>query len=100
VYETAPLAPGETMTAEVRWANPQEENVGVSWSLDDTAHERLRQLIHVYRPGADGWANPHASYGGLSVYGGMPATAQAYKWLWEDLHRLKLVERMPPVFED
>jgi hypothetical protein len=93
---TVPVPDGETMRAEVQWVDSRED-IAADWEAMNAEQEQLRQLIRVYRPNAEGWAYPYAGETTLDVYGDMPATSQAYRWLSDDLYRLHLVRRMPPI---
>jgi hypothetical protein len=97
-YQMDPLPPGSSSTASVLIAASRED-LKVSWQdLVNEARQR-RQLITAFHPGAGAWARPRAAASTLDIYGDTPATAQAYKWLWEDLRELHTVNTPPPIGE-
>jgi hypothetical protein len=61
---------------------------------------QLRQQIASLHPGAEGWAAPQAAGTTGSLWKDTPATSLAYRWLWEDLRRLRLVRQNPPMGDD
>jgi hypothetical protein len=94
-YEMVPLAPAERSRAEIRLTVTEEELLGFEPSNTQAmmGHSlRLRRQVSAFRPGTEGWAHPRAESGELRVWGDRPATALAYRWLWEDLHALRMVK--------
>lgn len=99
VYQMNPLPVGQTSTASVRLL-ARREDLNVDWETALEEGRKRRQLIAILHPGAEGWAQPRSANATLEVYRDMPATAQAYHWLWEDLRALHTVKQIPPVDVD
>jgi hypothetical protein len=103
VYDMEPLPPTEPSRAEVRLATTQEELFGHDPSDVQAMMARslrLRRLMSTLRPGTEGWAHSRSASGDLWVWGDRPATALAYRWLWEDLQALHMIKQAPPYGED
>jgi hypothetical protein len=98
-YEMDPLPPGSPSTASVLLV-AKREDLNVNWEEMLKKARKRRQLIAAFHPGAEAWAHPRAASTTLYVYGDTPATAQAYRWLWEDLRELHMVQQVPPIGED
>jgi hypothetical protein len=98
VYRMTPLPPNEANTSAVRLVE-KREHLNIDWEAMIEEGRRLRQLIAVLHPGAEGWANPRSADATLDVYRDTPATMHAYRWLWEDLRALHMVKNVPPVGE-
>jgi len=94
-YRMTPLPVVQPSTSSVRLV-AMREDLNFDWQTVLEEGRRLRQLIATLHPGAEGWANPRSADATLSVYGDRPATAQAYKWLWDDLRALHMVKRIAP----
>ncbi|HEY1704088.1 MAG TPA: hypothetical protein VGG75_30695 [Trebonia sp.] len=102
-YEMVPLAPAERSRAEIRLAATEEELLGFEPTDMQAMMDRslrLRHQVSALRPGTEGWAHPRAGSGDLPVWGDRPATALAYRWLWEDLHALRMVKSAPSIGND
>ena len=99
VYRMTPLPPNEPSASTVRLVKKRED-LNIDWEAMIEEGRRLRQLISVLHPGAEGWANPRSADATLDVYGDTPGTMQAYQWLWEDLRALHMVKSPPPVGEN
>jgi hypothetical protein len=100
LFQTIPLPPEEASKVEVQLVG-QRENIGVDWETAKSQWREIWRLVSVYRPGTEGWAKPYEIETALSVYKDMPATVQAYQWLWDDLHTLRLVRNKNcPVRDD
>lgn len=103
VYYMEPLPVTESARAEIRLAHTREELFGHNGHDLRSMMEydvRLRRLIAALHPGAEGWAHPRSANADLWVWGDTPATAQAYRWLWEDLHELHMVKQIASVGEE
>jgi hypothetical protein len=103
VYYVEPLPVTESARAEIRLAHTREElfsHNGHDLKLMMEYDVRLRRLITTLHPGAEGWAYPRSANADLWVWGDRPATAQAYRWLWEDLQELHVVKQIAPVGEE
>jgi hypothetical protein len=89
-FDTRPLPSGGANQVEI--ALMRREDAAVDWETQKSQWREISQQIRAYRPGSEGWANPIAASTALSVFNDMPATAQAYRWLWGDLYALRLVK--------
>ncbi|MFC8859765.1 NACHT domain-containing protein [[Kitasatospora] papulosa] len=69
-----------------------EPEFGPSWHLHTMDRKRYRHL----RPDSSNWSSPSISHETLEIYGDFPATALAYKWLWNDLKAIGLVRGNAP----
>jgi hypothetical protein len=99
VYRMTPLPLDEVSTAVVQLVERREDlNIDREKMIEES--RKLRELIMALHPGALGWANPRSAYTTLDVYRTTPATIQAYRWLWEDLHTLHMTKSPPPVGEN
>lgn len=94
-YRMTPLPLGRMSTSAVSLAAGRED-LNADWHLAVEEGQRLRQLVAVLHPGAEGWANPRVTSTTLHVYSDSPATSQAYKWLWADLKSLHMIKSMVP----
>ncbi len=99
VFHMDPLPPDAPQSAEISLVTTREELLDKWWDTVFEQSSRTRQLITALHPGAEGWAHPRSA-STLSVYGDMPATAHAYRWLWEDLKEIRVVKQQPPVGEN
>ncbi|MEU4821832.1 hypothetical protein AB0H37_08185 [Actinomadura sp. NPDC023710] len=63
-------------------------------------HDRIFSLIRALHPNSVRWARPRTGSMAISMFKDMPATALAYRWLWEDLKELSVVTSSPPYRED
>jgi hypothetical protein len=98
-YQMDPLPPGSPSTASVLLV-AKREDLNINWEETLKAARQRLQLIAAFHPGAEAWAHPRAASATLYVYGDTPATAQAYRWLWEDLKALHTVQQVSPIGED
>jgi hypothetical protein len=93
-YRMTPLPLDQSSTSAVRLVARREDlNVDRQTMIEEG--RRLRQQIAALHPGAEGWAILRAG-ATLHVYSDRPATSQAYKWLWEDLKALHMIEKTVP----
>jgi hypothetical protein len=99
-YRMELLSPTESPRAEVRLVTTREDLHAFEPRPVMEYFLRLRQEISRLHPGAEGWASPRAGTTTVWVWGDVPATSLAYQWLWEDLQKLHLVKRQPPMGED
>lgn len=103
VYYMEPLPISEPPRAEIRLAATREDLFGYVGADPRSMTEyglRLRQAIAFLHPGAEGWAHLRSANATLWTWGDRPATAQAYRWLWEDLRELHMVKQVAPAGED
>jgi hypothetical protein len=103
VYYMEPVPTSEPPRAEIRLADTRDDLFGhVGGDLQSMREYslRLRHAIAALHPGAEGWAHLRSADTDLWVWGDRPATVQAYHWLWEDLHKLRVVKQMPAIGEE
>lgn len=81
-YKMEPLPADRSSAASVDLVARAEE-LARNWEAIVEEGRQLRQLVAALHPGTEGWAHPRSASMTLRVYGNMPATAQAYQWLWE-----------------
>jgi len=96
VYYTEPLPLSEPTNADVRLVATHGELFDFDSPTRLERRRKNQQLVSVLHPDAEGWANPRAAGTTVWVYGDMPATTQAYRWLWEDLQALRMIKQPPP----
>jgi hypothetical protein len=94
-YKMEPLPADRPSTSSVELVARREET-GRSWEAIVEEGRQLRQLVATLHPRTEGWAHPRSASATLHVFGNMPATAQAYQWLWEDLRALRAVKNNAP----
>lgn len=103
-YSMEPLPSTEPSRAQISLAAKQDELYGHDPSDVEAMMARslrLRRLMSTLRPSAGGWAHARSVISSdLRVWGDRPATALAYRWLWEDLQALHMVKQAPPYGED
>ena len=98
-YQMEPLPLDAVSTANIRLTAGRADML-INWETVLEEGRRRRDLITALHPGAEGWAHPRAGSATLDVYGDTPATAQAYRWPWEDLWALHTVKEHAPVAVD
>ncbi|MUN40813.1 NACHT domain-containing protein [Actinomadura litoris] len=98
-YEVKPIPDGRRSNAKIslsgssgRRARTREEFI--------EKYENLSRLISDLRPNAKHWAQPRSVQTGVHMFKDMPATALAYRWLWDDLKDLSLMDNAAPYGED
>lgn len=99
-YRLTPLPLNESPRAEVELVAEPEDFLEFDAQRSWQQYQQLRQQIADIHPGAEGWATPQAASGTGALFKDTPATALAYRWLWDDLRRLHLVKNNPPAGDD
>jgi hypothetical protein len=99
-YDMQPLRVGEPSSAEVRLVTTDKELLGYAPGDNQARmayHLNLRRQISAFRPEAGSWARLRAARSDLLAWGDRPATTISYRWLWEDLQALHLVQTAAPL---
>jgi hypothetical protein len=99
-YHMTPLPLTESPRAEIELVTEPEAFLEFDPQRARAQFLQLRQQIASLHPGAEGWAAPQAASTTGSLWKDTPATSLAYRWLWEDLRRLRLVRQNPPMGDD
>jgi hypothetical protein len=99
-YRMTPLELADSPRAEIELVTQREAFPDFEPERAWEQYQQLRQKIAQLHPGAESWATPHTVTTLVSLFKDTPATALAYRWLWDDLRRLHLVKRLQPWSDD
>lgn len=68
------------------------------WEETQRRHRRMTHDLELYRPDSATWVHTGSTVAALSIFGERPAAELAFRWLWDDLKYLHLVESSAPNF--
>jgi hypothetical protein len=69
-----------------------------TWDETKREYHRFANDMEQYRPESAAWVHGFGLHSVLDVFGDRPATRMAYRWLWEDLRDIHIVESNTPSF--